>query len=395
EVHGNVNYTFNNQLPVSITQYATPYLQLNNVMDFGFFAQDQWTLKRLTATYGIRFEYFKGGIPPQQVDATPNGWVPERNFGEVDNVPLWKDFEPRVGAAYDLFGDGKTALKVALGRYVQKNSAAIALLNNPITTSINTVTRTWNDTNFNYIPDCDLANRGLNGECGAMQNQNFGAFNPNTRYADDAIRGYGRRGYNWDFTTEVQRELRPGMSMTAGYYRNWYGNFFATDNILVTPADFNPFCIDAPSDSRLPGGGGYQVCGLYDVTPAKFGQVNSVIQQDENFGKISRVNDFFNVTVTARLSADLLLGGGVDTGRSVNDACFNVDSPGAVATCLPGNIAPGGAGVLSTPTPFTNTTIDGKNICRVVTPFKGQTQFKGFLTYPLPWDMIVSAGFKN
>ena len=102
--------------------------------------------------------------------------------------------------------------------------------------------------------------------------------------------------------------------------------------MLVTPADFSPFCITAPSDSRLPGGGGYQVCGLYDVTPAKFGQVNSVITQAENFGKLSRVNDFFNVTSTARLKADLLVGGGVDTGRSVNDACFDVDSPGAVAT---------------------------------------------------------------
>src|SRR6185369_4727501 len=55
----------------------------------------------------------------------------------------------------------------------------------------------------------------------------------------------------------------------------------------------------------------------------------------------------------------------------------------------------GGAGVLSAPTPFTQTTIDGKKICRIVTPFSGQTQYKGFLTYPLPWDMIVSAVFQN
>ena len=51
--------------------------------------------------------------------------------------------------------------------------------------------------------------------------------------------------------------------------------------------------------------------------------------------------------------------------------------------------------MLNTPTPFTRTTIDGQNICRIVTPFSGQTQVKGFFTYPLPWDFLVSAVFQN
>ena len=210
-------------------------------------------------------------------------------------MPLWKDFDPRVGAAYDLFGDGRTAVKVALGRYVSKAAVpTITNANNPINTSINTVNRTWNDSFFgpgdprtgNYIPDCDLANRALNGECGALANQNFGGLNVTTRYADDALRGFGARGYNWDFTTEVQHQLSPRVSLTGGYYRNWFGSFLVTDNILVTPADFSPFCITAPNDARLPGGGGYQVCDLYDVSPAKFGQVNSVVTQSDNFGKL-------------------------------------------------------------------------------------------------------------
>jgi hypothetical protein len=399
----NLDYIFNNQLPVSLTQWATPYGLKAEAKDFGFYVQDQWTMQRMTLTYGVRYEYFNGYVPPQHVDATPNGWVPARDFAEVKNVPLWKDFDPRVGVAYDLFGNGRTALKVAIGRYVSKSAIAVPQANSPVTTSINSVTRTWNDKFYpvgdprreNYVPDCDLSNRGQNAECGAMSNQNFGGNFPTTRYADDALLGHGARGYNWDFTAEVQHQLRPGVSMSGGYYRNWFGSFLVTDNTLLTPSDFDTYCITAPPDPRLPGGGGYPICGLADVTPAMFGRVNSVITQSDNFGKMQRVNDFFNVTLNARLRRGVQLGGGVDLGRSVNDACFNVDSPGATTTGLPGNLVAGGAGLLSTATPLTTTTINGENICRIVTPFRGQAQLKAFMTYPLPYDFLVSAIFQN
>ena len=84
EVNHNVNYRFNNRIPNQITQYATPWLRKNRNRDMGIYAQDQWAIRRLTLNYGLRFDYFYGWIPAQHVDATPNGWVPARDFAEVE-----------------------------------------------------------------------------------------------------------------------------------------------------------------------------------------------------------------------------------------------------------------------------------------------------------------------
>ena len=363
---GNVNYVFRSGVPVSITQWATPYRVENRTRaDMGIYAQDQWAIRRLTLSYGLRFDYFNGSVPAQHLAAPPTGWVPERRFDEVKDVPSWKDVSPRIGAAYDLFGTGRTALKMSIGRYAAKTGTAIASANNPIQTSVNSVTRTWTDTNGNYIPECDLGNRAANGECAAMSNQSFGGVRTTNRYGDDVLLGWGARGYTWEVSTELQHEIGRGVSVTGGYYRNWLGNFTATDNLLVAPADFSPYCITAPKDARLPGGGGYQVCGMYDISLAKFGQVNTLVTQASNFGKQTQVSNFFTGSLNTRLGRGIQLGGGVDTGRTVTDNCFVVDSPQQLQNC------------------------------HFVNPFKGQTQVKLFGSYPLPGDLVVGAILQN
>lgn len=306
-------------------------------------------------------------------------FLPERTFDAVKGVPSYSDLNPRIGAAYDLFGTGRTALKLSLGRYVKKFGTTISDQNNPLTTSVNLTGRAWNDANRNYVPDCVLTNFAANGECGPIQNQNFGRTNPlANRWADDALRGFGIREYNWDVTAEVEHELRAGVSLSAGYYRNWYGNFLVIDNLAVTPDDFAPFCIAAPRDSRLPGGGGHQVCA-FDMTPAKFGQVSNLVTQASHFGNPQRVNDYFNISLNTRLGSGIQLGGGFDTGRSVHDTCFGVDNPQYDMMI----------GIVGTPVAM------GRQYCRVVTPFEGQTQVKLHGSYPLPWDILVSGAYQD
>jgi len=396
--NGEIGYTFRNTVPVSITQYSTPYLQKDRIKaELGIYAQDQWAIKRLTLNLGLRFDYFNGYVPPQQTPGTTSGWdganrtnpwLPERSFPAVHKIPEWKDFNPRLGASYDLRGDGRTALKVSLGRYVRKTSVDLTIENNPLVTSVNQVNRSWDDVNRNYIPDCNLGNFAVNGECGAISNQNFGARDITTRWADDVLHGMGTREFNWDFASEVQHQLGQGISVTGGYYRNWYGNLRVTDNLEVSPEDFDSFCITAPQDPRLPGGGGYPVCGLYDIKPNKFGQVNNLITQASHYGNQTRTNDFFNVTFEARLASGIRLGGGVDTGRTVNDRCFGVDAPGLFGYTTAGNPA-------ANPLPHGATTINGRRMCRVVTPFKGQTQIKLNGSYPLPGDFVVSGVYQD
>ena len=362
----NVSYTFNNGRPVSLTQFATPYeLQNRFKADLGIYAQDQWAIRRLTLNLGLRYDYFNGYVPEQHVPATPNGWLPERRYARVNNVPLWKDLNPRIGGAYDLFGTGRTALKGSIGRYVGKSVVEIANANNPIVAAVNQVSRAWTDTNGNYIPDCDLANRALNGECGPLQNQNFGQVNATTRYADSVLKGFGVRPYNWDLSAEVQHQIGRAMSVTAGYYRNWYGNFRVTDNLAVTPADFNTYCVTAPTDSRLSSGGGYQVCGLYDVVPTKFGLVNNLVRRASEFGTQTQVSNYVTFAVDARFASGARFGGGIDTGRTVTDNCFAVDSP------------------------------QQKLNCHVSPPFSGNTQIKLNGSHPLPRDFFVSAIYQN
>ena len=372
-VNGDLTYTFLRGVPSSLTQFATPYLSAQRMRpDLGLFVQDQWKMPRLTLNLGLRFDYFQAFVPAQHVPAT-QFIAEDRDFARLNDVPNWKDLNPRVGASYDLRGNGRTALKVSLGRYVGAASTNLALAANPVSTSVNNVTRTWNDANRDFRPTCDLRNFAANGECGAISNVNFGRPNVTTRFADDILRGWRARDYFWDLSAEVQHQVSPAMSMTAGYYRNWSDHFSsaggfdpgATDNLQVVPADFSPYCIKAPSDPRLPGGGGYQVCGLYDVAPAKFGLVNNLITRVDHYGKQERVSDFLGVTVNGRIGSRVQVGGGVDAGRIVTDKCYVVDSPQQLLNC------------------------------RIETPFAAQTQLKVYGTYQLPADVMVSAMYQD
>jgi hypothetical protein len=380
EPNGDIDYVFLNGVPNSLNEWAAPLqYREREPLDLGLYLQDQWTVARVTLNLGLRFDYTDAYAAAQHVPA--DRYLPARDYPRVDRLGYFQDIEPRIGGSWDLFGNGKTAIKASIGRYVTGIAMDLARANSPVQTVVNTVNRPWNDTFYgagdprtgNFTPDCDLANPNANGECGIVSNLAFGQPRPTTTYSRDTLQGFGKRPYNWQASAEIQHELRTGISVTGGWYRNWYGNFTQTDNLVVGAGDYTPFSITAPLDPRLPGGGGYPIAGMYDLNPALFGQVNNVVNQASVYGKQTEVSDFFSAGFSARLQRGATLGGGVDAGRTVSDSCFVVDSPQQLTYTIG-----------TTPT-----------YCHVVNPFKGSAQVKVYGSYPLPMQFLVSATFQN
>ena len=370
ELNQSLTYRFRNGLPNSLIQWVSPQGTSDGGSVYGMYVQDQWTVRRLTLNLGVRYDQYWAWVPDTDIPAGRFGSA--RHYDKTDSLLSFKDVNPRVGAAYDLFGDGKTAVKGFVGRYVVGRGAGTGNAN-PAAAIVLSATRNWTDTNGNFVPDCTLSNLALNGECGAVNNAQFGNVAARNITVDhDVTFGYGNRDYTWQGSVSVARQLRQGLSLDVGYFRTWYGNFTYTDNASVTAADFDQFCITAPVDSRLPSGvSGSQVCGLYDVKAAKFGQVQNV--QSLAGSKRSRVFNGADINMNMRFGQGGMLAGGVALGNTMVDDCGgNVDNPGA-----------GQSGV--TAQRFCNTTLGwGEDV-----------QFKLYGAYPLPWDLQASANLQN
>ena len=385
EPNNSVTLQIRGGVPFSLTQYATP-IQYHETLRYnaGIFAQDQWRLNRFTVNYGVRLDMLNARVDEQ--DITSGRFTPARSFDAVENVPNWKDIDPRVGVSWDIFGDGRTALKASIGRYVVGESYTIARAVNPVQSTVNQVTRTWAPPagvvysgTYNPFDDCDLLTPNANTKrpgqvsCGPINNPLFGQVQTRTTNYDPAIvDGWHVRPNNWEGQISVQREIAPRVSAYAGYTRRWYGNLTATRNLNVTNADFTEYCVPVPVDSRLPNSGS-QLCGLYDVN--RIIAPDNRIFNSSDVGGIEDVYDGFDFDVNARLSR-ILLSGGLSVGRERINYC-NLRTDLSLTT--------GGFGVN---TPKT------EDYCDIRPPM--QPQVKGQVAYPIPrWDVNVSATFQS
>jgi hypothetical protein len=390
-----LGYRFNNGVPNQITEYGSPFV---NNGDAGFnaaFAQDQWTLGRLTLQGALRFDRSASWFPAQQEG--PWTFLPTPIVLPASNgVDSYKDISPRVGAAWDVFGNGKTAVRASLGKYLEgvgfqlnyENSDPSGRLPNSLSIfGPMGVTRTWTPTgtaatNPNYYtPQCNLQNPLANGDCGAISNQAFGTSTLTNTYDPALLNGWGVRSHDWNLSASVQQQLTARSSIEVAFTRRWYDGFTVSENLDTPASAYSSYSVTAPSDPRLPGGGGYTISGLYDVNPTLFGHINNLVTNSTNFGNWYSYFDGVDITFNARLANSLTVQGGTSTGQSVADAC-------GVRANLPElsvGLGPGLNGsAISTVSPY----------CHV--GFGILTQVRGLATYTIPKiNVLVSTVFQS
>jgi hypothetical protein len=348
--------------------------------NLGLYGQDSWTVKRLTLNAGVRFDFQNESVDAYHYG--PGPWLPNRNidYPEIKNVPNWKDVNPRINAAYDLFGNGKTAIKGSVSRSVQQDSIGIAQANDPAANpNVTSVSRVWLDFNNDRIPNCDLSNPALQvglDLCDAWLNPNFGNPAVATTYDPNIMIGWGVRPNNWEYSASVQHEVIPRLSVSAGYFRRVRGNFWVTDNEAVSASDYSFYSVTVPNDPGLPNSG-QVISGLPDLNPDKVGQIHNVVKDASQFGSQIEHWDGFDITATGRFQK-LIIQGGVSSGRRLTDNCGVVGKvPEAEFQVVAG---------------FTNGVI--YPFCHVSEPML--TQVKGSASYLLPWwDIRVSGTLQS
>ena len=336
--NGGITQRYRNGVPDSVSIPSQPSILDTNIdAEVGLYVQDSWTRGRLTLNPGLRFDYIKDSIADQT--ASVGRFLPERVFTQADYKPLptFADVSPRFGASYDVFGNGKTAVKGTVGRYLQSFATNLADNFNPMGGGSDT--RSWRDLNGD-----DIAQEN---ELGPSSNRSFGQ-----PAGVDTPDPDMKRPYQVLYNVALQQEVRRGLSVTLGYYRRDYYNDLWTDNLATTHGDYSIIPIPDPR-------GNGQTIPVYSISPAKFGVVDDFVT---NSSENSRTYNGIDLSFVARLPNGAQVQGGVNGGK-VHDVECQVDNPNDLLNC-------------DRDYPF-------------------QTSFKMSGTLPLPYGFLVSGLFSS
>jgi hypothetical protein len=355
------------ETPQTVTVIATPAFwrdRLNS--NLGIYGQDIWTMSRLTITYGGRWEYVSEQVDGQPAQSGRFASIPA--FGDI-KMPIWKDFSPRTGVVYDVFGNGRTAVRFGFNKFMAAATTTLASLYDPAAGSSITQSLPWTDKNGDDIAQgirgCDFAGDASCEINFASLPSNFGTVS--LAHPDPGL----TRPYVLQYNTEVTHELFRGIAVNFGWFHNISKNFMERNNVnrpgtlnadgTVTNASYRPYTVFSPIDGTP--------ITVYDIASAAVGTL-AANNLDSNDSALKQTYNAFEFGVNARLPRGARVSGGFGTDRTIAYTCTAAAS-----------------------NPNFLVTIGGVNYCdQNKSGIPWRTGIKALATVPLPWYGIIVSG---
>jgi hypothetical protein len=185
----------------NVEVYATPLIDISALNVLALFAQDSYSVGRLTLVGGVRWERLEGYLPAQS--SPPSAFYPniQRSFPEARNLVLWHTAGPRISGVYNVTGDGRTAAKASYGRYYYVLSTGGGGVSNVNPNANYFTTYTWTDFNndLKFQP-------GEQTGAGVLTAGTTTTIDPNIR-----------RPYTDEYSFALDRELMPSVKFSAVY----------------------------------------------------------------------------------------------------------------------------------------------------------------------------------
>jgi hypothetical protein len=337
--------------------YATPLIDLAAVNVTALFAQDSYSVDRLTLTGGVRWERLEGYLPEQGSPASVYFPTIPRTFAEVRDVVLWHTAGPRVSGIFDVTGDGKTAAKASYGRYYYVLSTGGGGVNNVNPNSNYFATYNWNDSNG----DLKFQNGEQTGPA-VLTSGTTTTIDPNFT-----------RPYTDEYSFGVDRELMANVKFSAVYtYRR-------EQNTQASANPDNPYAstLTTAVDPGLDGVVNTADDGTYGFFQRLSAANRTLITNDPNVLQSYRG---LELTVTKRFTNRWqMLAGYTRSKNRIENVSVDV-SPNFLIN-MDGNIS-------SEPTPGGSSRCSGCGASNADKP----NQFKLTGMYVLPWQELIISG---
>jgi hypothetical protein len=230
--NGDMDAHFDAGVPAYVVTYNTPMYQQSNIQNLAFYAQDAYAVRHFTVNFGVRFENFKGWNPPQ--GASGGTFYGPRQFAEQDDIPNMSITVPRVGVSYDVFGDGRTALKASYSRYAIQEGSRFPETLNP--NALSGDTRLWTDLNGDGIPELNELSAPVSYYGGASGI----TLDPNIS-----------RQYSDEITAGLQHQLGKDLGVSVTYYHRRNKNLLGQVNNAIPSDGYTPVQEPLPDGSTI------------------------------------------------------------------------------------------------------------------------------------------------